>query len=156
MSTYDNVMQYQNMIAEYQRNGKVLVKGEEREWEITKQGKVKYYLEPNTLKDHALRDWMVFIQDIQTHSGAHKHQGGVVIFVLEGKGYTVVDGERWDWEAGDLIILPLKPGGVEHQHFNLDPGKACKWLALSFLPFRSATISEFTQKSFSPLYKPES
>jgi gentisate 1,2-dioxygenase len=153
MSTYENVMNYQNSIANYQMTGKILIKSEEREWEITKQGKLKYYLEPNTFKDHALRDWLMFINDVQTHSGAHVHQGGVVIFVLAGKGYTLVDGERCDWEAGDLIMLPLKPGGVEHQHFNLDPGKPCRWLAMTFYPFRSASISEFTQKSISPLFK---
>jgi gentisate 1,2-dioxygenase len=153
MSTYDNVMDYQNTVANYQKKGKVLIRSEDREWEITKQGRLKYYLEPNTHKDHALRDWMMFVNDVQTHSGSHKHQGGVVIFVLEGRGYTIVDGERWDWEMGDLICLPLKPGGVEHQHFNLDPGKPCRWLATTFFPFRTASITEFKQISVSPLYK---
>ena len=43
-------------------------------------------------------------------SGKHRHQGGLVIYVLEGKGYSIVDGERKDWEKGDLVLLPMKPG----------------------------------------------
>jgi len=53
MSTYDNVMDYQNTIAITRRREKILIRSEDREWEITKQGRLKYYLEPNTHKDHA-------------------------------------------------------------------------------------------------------
>jgi len=35
---------------------------------------------------------------------------------------------RYDWEAGDLILLPVKPGGVEHQHFSLGDEPA-RWMA---------------------------
>ena len=76
-----------------------------------------------TFKDTPLQHWRVFIHDIKTRSGKHRHQGGLVIYVLEGKGYSVVDGERKDWEKGDLVLLPMKPEGVEHQHFNLDPAE---------------------------------
>lgn len=50
--------------------------------------------------------------------------------MIEGRGWTVVDGIRHGWEAGDLILLPLKPGGVEHQHFNAEPAKPCVWLGI--------------------------
>ena len=52
----------------------------------------------------------MFIHTITTKSGEHRHQGGLLIFVLEGKGYSIVDGERWDWEKGDLVLLPMQPG----------------------------------------------
>lgn len=48
-----------------------------------------------------------------TYIRAHKHGGDVFIYILSGKGYTLIGekGEfrikkRIDWEAGDLINLP--------------------------------------------------
>jgi gentisate 1,2-dioxygenase len=57
-----------------------------------------------------------------------------------------MDGVRLDWEAGDLMILPLKPGGVEHQHFNADPNEPCKWLAFINTTFQAATGTLITQQ----------
>src|SRR5439155_811034 len=81
------------------------------------------------LMGEELVDWNVFVQDIRVHSGKHRHQGGLVIYIMEGEGYSVVDGERHDWEAGDLLLLPVKKGGVEHQHFNKDDAHPAKWIA---------------------------
>ena len=119
MSTYDNVMDYQNTVAGYQKHGKILIRSEDREWEITKQGRLKYYLEPNTHKDHALRDWMMFVNDVQTHSGSHKHQGGVVIFVLEGTLVMDSGGMHEVLEKGDCayvdsdMAIAWSAGGTE-------------------------------------------
>ena len=74
-------------------------------------------------------DWNIFVQDIKVHSGKHRHQGGLVIYIIEGEGWSEVDGERHDWEAGDLLLLPLKPGGVEHKHYNRYDDKPAKWIA---------------------------
>jgi gentisate 1,2-dioxygenase len=65
--------------------------------------------------------------------------------VLRGHGYSVFDGERIDWKVGDVLVLPVKPGGVEHQHFNLDPSGSSEWIAFVFLPFLHATGSMLTQ-----------
>lgn len=74
--------------------------------------------------------------------------------VLEGKGYTVVDGIRYDWEKDDLILLPVKPNGCEHQHFNADPsGKAAEWMAFIFNPYFEALGAPLEQKAESPDWK---
>ncbi len=135
-----------------QNIGKLLIKANERTWEVSRQGKTKNFMYPNLLPENALQDWAVFQQDIVTHSGKHRHQGSLVIFVLEGRGYTVVDGVRQDWKKGDLILLPLKQGGVEHQHFNLEPGKPCKWIAMIYLPMYDQVASFTEQIELSPLY----
>ena len=96
--------------------------------------------------------WM-FVHDIRSHSGRHRHQGGLALFVLEGKGYTTVDGVRHDWEKGDLILLPIKENGVEHQHFNLDPDKPSRWLALAPLPLWDQLGWELTQVEEHPDWK---
>ena len=47
-------------------------------------------------------------------TGKHSH-GEEVMFILEGQGATVIDGERFDWEKGSTIFIPF---GAAHQHFN--------------------------------------
>lgn len=152
--TYEVVLYQRQKFIEQQLTGKVIIHEKDREYEPSRQGRLKYYLERDSFSDHALRDWMVFKHDIRRHSGSHKHQGGLVIFCLEGKGYSLVDGVRHDWTEGDLLLLPCKPEGVEHQHFNLQPGKPCKWIAFIYLPYWDMLASEMTQGELSPDYSP--
>ena len=37
--------------------------------------------------------------------------------MIRGQGYDTHDGERWNWDKGDLINIPAF---TEHQHFNTD------------------------------------
>ncbi|MBI2849014.1 MAG: cupin domain-containing protein [Chloroflexi bacterium] len=132
--------------------GRVVVRGREAPWRLVRQGIVKHYLHPG-IKDTAIRGWTMFIHEIRTHSGRHRHQGSLALFVLEGEGYTVVDGVRHDWEKGDLILLPIKPGGCEHQHFNAYSSGASRWLALRFDPFFDALGNYQEQIEVSPDWK---
>lgn len=129
--------------------GQVVVKGKNVPWRQGRQALVRWLAHP-LHKDLALSGWLFFIQDIRSHSGRHVHQGGLAIYVIEGKGWTTVDGVRHDWEAGDLILLPIKPKGVEHQHFNAEPGKPCKWLAMIYTHFYEALCCQHEQKEVSP------
>ncbi|MDP2660437.1 MAG: cupin domain-containing protein [Dehalococcoidia bacterium] len=131
--------------------GTVVIRGKEIPWEQGRQARVKWYMHP-LKKDLSVQGWLLFHQDIRTHSGRHRHQGGLAIYVIEGKGWTTVDGVRYDWEEGDLILLPIKARGVEHQHFNAMPGSPCKWMALIYTPFIEAMSSELEQKEPSPDY----
>jgi gentisate 1,2-dioxygenase len=88
---------------------------------------------------------MLFQKDIMTESGAHTHQGGLVIYVTRGAGYSVFDGVEYHWKPGDLLILPVKPGGVEHQHFNYDDDQSSQWVAFIFIPFLFQTGSMLAQ-----------
>ena len=151
-SVYEQHYKARRDFIQRQNTGKLLVKANEREYENSRQGKVKYILYPNVWPENALQDWAVFSQDIVRHSGKHRHQGSLVIFVLEGRGYTTVDGVRMDWKKDDLILLPLKPGGVEHQHFNAEPGQPCKWLAFIHIPTYDQVASVTEQLELSPLY----
>jgi gentisate 1,2-dioxygenase len=76
-----------------------------------------------------------------------------VIYVIEGRGYSMVDGERWEWEAGDLMLLPLRPEGVEHQHFNLDTEKPSTWIAFINTPISEHLAHEMTQMQDSPEFQ---
>ena len=130
-------------------NGKVVIRGKERPWYESRQGRGKTFLHPK-LTDTANGEWRVFIHEIRGQSGKHRHQGGIVLFVLQGKGYTVFDGERVDWEEGDLVLLPYLPEGVEHQHFSADAEKPARWLAVRWLPFNRAIPNFMDQQEASP------
>jgi len=98
-----------------------LIKGKHLPWEENRQGKMKWYLHP-ALNDRAMRSLLVFVQEIPpgTRTGKQKHQGGLAHFILEGRGHTILNGDRHEWEAGDTVVFPILPHGVEYQHFNDD------------------------------------
>jgi hypothetical protein len=124
--------------------GQIVIKGKDLPWQQSRQGRSKYFLHLRA-EDRAMQDWMLFQKDIMTESGAHTHQGGLVIYVTRGAGYSVFDGVKYDWKPGDLLILPVKPGGVEHQHFNYDDEQSSQWVAFIFIPFLFQTGSMLAQ-----------
>ena len=137
------------------RQGRVVVRNAERQWDMHRQANSKRYLSPlePDLQDTCLQSWEVFRQVFPERSGRHRHQGGLVIFILEGRGYSVYDGVRHDWEAGDLLLLPMTPGGIEHQHFNTDPEQPAEWIAFIYWPFFDHGGCEIIQIESSPLYE---
>ena len=50
-------------------------------------------------------------------AGTHRHLCEAIIHILEGRGYSVINGERYDWEAGDTIFIPPLSW---HKHVNTD------------------------------------
>jgi gentisate 1,2-dioxygenase len=132
---YEATLKHFNEQRERALQGNFVLRGAERPWKQSRQARAQMFINRAYDTGSPLKDWIVFIQDIREHSGKHRHQGGLVIYVLEGSGYTEVDGERIEWEAGDLLLLPIKPKGVEHQHFNKRPGENCKWMAFIYLPY---------------------
>lgn len=50
----------------------------------------------------------------EAESQRHYHQNEAVMYILNGKGYEIFDGEKYEWSAGDIVTIP---GGCVHQHF---------------------------------------
>jgi gentisate 1,2-dioxygenase len=48
----------------------------------------------------------------------HRHGGEAVLYAVRGKGYSVIDDERYDWSEGDATLVSKWSW---HQHFNADP-----------------------------------
>lgn len=128
---------HESALRERSLNGKIVIGGEDRPWEICPTGRIYRYMNAG-IEDTALGNWWVFASDITVHTGSHRHQGGLVIYVVEGRGYSMVEGVKKPWKEGDLLLLPITPGGVEHQHFNTDPNKHAKWLAFMYIPYYDA------------------
>lgn len=123
------------------RTGKVVIKPADRQWFADKMAASALFYLDHVYEDTATQDWRVFIHAIKAVSGRHTHQGGLGLFVLEGRGATTYDGVRHEWEKGDLIVLPIKPGGIDHQHFDLS-GDA-RWLAIAYMPVMNAIGMEW-------------
>ncbi len=147
---YDQARRIDNERIARREQGKVVIKGKDLGWEQNKQGLIKFYSYDMIWDKLSAPGWRIFINHIKKHSGKHVHQGGLALFVLGGKGRTVVDGTSYSWEEDDLILLPMKPHGCEHQHFNEDPDKPAEWLAFIFTPLRDPALEEFVQKEDHP------
>ncbi len=132
---YEAMLRWRADWLEKQLTGKLLVRSNERDFEASRQALLKRYVTFEFTPEVASVNWSVFLNDVQQHSGRHKHQGGLVLFVIEGSGSTDIDGTRYAWKRGDLITLPIRPGGIEHQHFNDSAGQPCRWVAFYYKPF---------------------
>ena len=97
---------------------------------------------------------MVFTHEIRTVSGKHRHQGGLIIYVIDGKGYSVVDGERVDWQKRPVWCCCRCAEGVRASAcFNSQPGTPAVWMAFIKENMQEYVASEMTQTEVSPEYK---
>lgn len=61
----------------------------------------------------------------------HGHQSEALFYILEGHGYDIHDGEKIEWEAGDVVLIP---GSCVHQHFNGHRDRPARALAVKAKP----------------------
>ncbi|WP_434660451.1 cupin domain-containing protein [Klebsiella sp. MISC125] len=47
---------------------------------------------------------------------AHRHTGSFMYQVAKGKGYSIIDGQRFDWQERDIFCVP---SWAFHEHVNL-------------------------------------
>lgn len=64
-------------------------------------------------------------------SRKHRHTYETVVYILKGKGYSVVEGARVDWEAGDALLVPR---WTWHQHFNKSETEPAEYLGAENCP----------------------
>jgi len=49
------------------------------------------------------------------HTQAHRQASSSVYMVLEGTGWSIIEGQRFDWEQGDVFAIPA---WACHEHAN--------------------------------------
>jgi len=89
----------------------ILVTAEEIQQQYKERSKV-YIIDPRIGFNHrSFRFWIgSHLPDskIKKHRTlGHRHNIEAVIYILQGKGYSVIDGVRYDWEPGDFICVPI-------------------------------------------------
>lgn len=83
----------------------------------------RHYVEP---KDGITQTFHMHLEEYGPggKSQKHGHVNEAAFYILDGAGYEVHDGVRYDWEAGDVAIVH---NNCVHQHFNAsetDPARA--------------------------------
>jgi quercetin dioxygenase-like cupin family protein len=101
-------------------------------------------------------------QSIETHmevyapggrTSKHGHMNSAVFFVLKGKGHDVHDRRRYDWEAGDAMIVE---NACVHQHFSDETDDECILLVMKakplflFMHMLFQKVAEFPSKDPTP------
>lgn len=61
----------------------------------------------------------------------HRHTYETILYVLEGKGWTLVEDEKVEWEAGDALYIP---SWAWHQHQNLSDTEPARYIACENAP----------------------
>ncbi len=51
----------------------------------------------------------------RVHTQAHRHTTSAVYNVVAGEGWTVINGQRFDWKQGDFLVVPP---WMWHEHAN--------------------------------------
>jgi quercetin dioxygenase-like cupin family protein len=62
-------------------------------------------------------------------SERHRHTHEAVMIMIEGSGYSEVEGQKINWKAGDVYVIPA---WAWHQHFNGD--ETTVYMACDTLP----------------------
>ncbi|MNU13096.1 Cupin domain protein [compost metagenome] len=61
----------------------------------------------------------------------HRHTYETILYVLQGKGWTLVEDEKVEWEAGDAVYIP---SWAWHQHQNLSETEPARYIACENAP----------------------
>ena len=98
-------------------------------------------------------------------SQKHGHMNEAMFYILDGKGHEIHDGVRYDWEAGDVVVVE---NSCVHQHFNDDPERPARAIIIKSKPlylFMNMVMQEVVEDQprnpvpghddFEPTYFPE-
>lgn len=65
----------------------------------------------------------------------HRHFIEAIIYIVKGKGYSIIGDEKVEWEQGDCMFIPPF---FWHQHFNRDPQNTAMYVAAKNGPLMEA------------------
>ncbi len=90
----------------------------------------RHYVEP---KDGITQTFHLHLEEYGPggKSQKHGHVNEAAFYILDGRGYEVHDGVRYDWKAGDVAIVH---NNCVHQHFNADPERPARALVIKTKP----------------------
>jgi gentisate 1,2-dioxygenase len=90
----------------------------------------RHYVEP---KDGISQLFHIHLEEYAPggKSQKHGHVNEAAFYILDGDGYEIHDGIRYDWTAGDIAIVH---NNCVHQHFNASNTKPARALVLKTKP----------------------
>lgn len=116
---WDELMGMRDEQRKNQEGAVWLIKGKDIPFENSKMGNLRWYMHPR-LKTPCINTLMIYVQEIEPNgrSARFHHPGNQVIYIMQGEGYTALDGQNHHWAKGDVVQLPLRVKGTTVQHFN--------------------------------------
>lgn len=131
INCWEEMMKLRDQQRELQKTAVQIVRGADLPQENNPQGLMRWYLHP-AITDTVLSSMLIYQQELPpgSRSGMLQFQGGQVIYIIEGRGHTLIDGVKHAWTAEDVLNLPLRKDGITIQHVNDDPDKPAKLLAV--------------------------
>jgi gentisate 1,2-dioxygenase len=90
----------------------------------------RHYVEP---KDGITQTFHLHLEEYGPggKSQKHGHVNEAAFYILDGTGYEIHDNERYDWEAGDVVIVH---NNCVHQHFNASKERPARALVIKTKP----------------------
>ena len=90
----------------------------------------RHYVEP---KDGITQTFHLHLEEYGPggKSQKHGHVNEAAFYILDGEGYEIHDGIRYDWQAGDIAIVH---NNCVHQHFNASSTKPARALVIKTKP----------------------
>lgn len=90
----------------------------------------RHYVEP---KDGITQTFHLHLEEYGPggKSQKHGHVNEAAFYILDGHGYEIHDGVRYDWSAGDVAIVH---NNCVHQHFNADAERPARALVIKTKP----------------------
>jgi quercetin dioxygenase-like cupin family protein len=143
------------------------IKPEEMPWEDSLQGRLKHMAREGI--NPRIKDIDMYMQELPPGgcSGKHRHMHEEIMYILEGRGYSLhwdidfdlhekfewrmaEEPKRFDWEQGDLVWIPVN---TAHQHFNSDPDKPARFISASSRIYKQLGWGEIEQLEDAPATK---
>jgi gentisate 1,2-dioxygenase len=107
-----------------------VVKGKELKFNDGPQHYSRHYIEP---VDGLAQTLHIHLEEYAPggKTQKHGHVNEAAFYILDGSGYEIHDGVRYDWQAGDIAIVH---NNCVHQHHNASPDKPARALVMKAKP----------------------
>ena len=107
-----------------------VIKGKDLTFNDGPQSFSKHFIEP---EDGLTQTLHVHLEEYGPggRTQKHGHVNEAAFYILDGVGYEVHDGVRYDWKAGDVAIVHMN---CVHQHFNASMEKPARALVMKPKP----------------------
>jgi gentisate 1,2-dioxygenase len=107
-----------------------VVKGRQLKFNDGPQTFSRHYVEP---VDGVTQTLHIHLEEYAPggHNQKHGHVNEATFYILDGDGYEIHDGIRYDWKAGDAVVVH---NNCVHQHFNASSTKPARALVLKTKP----------------------
>lgn len=127
---YAEWLRYWDNEQEERKRARTCIHEEELEWVRTKQDWRAALLCAPENGFFTVGTTMLGEIPMKWHTGKHSH-GEEAMFIVQGKGFSVIDDLRYDWETGSCLFIPY---GLIHQHFN-SGDETVRYFSAMALPF---------------------